>query len=249
MELYYIRHAQSTNNALWTATGTTQVRSHDPELTEIGLKQAEVTAEFLARTDSAAQGGWAYTLQNRAGFGLTHLHCSLMVRAVATGSIIANRLGLPLHAWVNWHEVGGLYLDDEEKGRVPYPGYGRAYFAEKYPALVVPETLSEAGWWGKPFEEDADRPARARAVVAELLERYGQTDARVGIISHGGFYKFFLAAIYNLPSSALSLDHILPVDHTMNNCAISRFVFEHGKWPYITYQNRAEHLPNELLTV
>ena len=241
MHLYYIRHAQSTNNALWTATGTTKVRSHDPELTPTGLRQAKATAEFLAASDGSVNG-WAYDLQNRSGFGLTHLYCSLMVRAVATGSVIASRLGLPLHAWVNWHEVGGLYLDDDEKGRVPYPGYGRSYFAEKYPALVVPETLGEAGWWGKPFEEDADRPARGRAVLAELLERYGQTDARVGIISHGGFYNYFLAAVYDLPSSAL------PADHMMNNCAISRFVFEPDHRPYISYQNRADHLPNELLT-
>ncbi len=242
MQLYYIRHAQSTNNASWSATGSDKVRSHDPELTDIGLKQAELTAEFLARTDPTAQGGWAHDLQNRAGFFLTHLHCSLMVRAVATGSIIANRLGLPLHAWVDWHEEGGLYLDDEAKGeRIPYPGYGRSYFAEKYPALIVPETLGDEGWWGKPFEEDADRPARGRRVVAELLERYGHTDARVGIVSHGGFYNHFLAAIYGLPGPTL------PVRHAMNNCALSRVVFDDR--PYIAYQNRAEHLPNELLTV
>jgi 2,3-bisphosphoglycerate-dependent phosphoglycerate mutase len=243
MHLYYIRHAQSTNNALWADTGAEQGRSHDPELTPVGLRQAEVTAEYLARTDPTAAEDARY-LHNRAGFFLTHLHCSLMVRAVATGSVIANRLGLPLHAWVDWHEEGGLYLEDEAKGeRVGYPGYGRAYFAEKYPALVVPETLGEDGWWGKPFEEAADRPARARRVLAELLERYGQTDARVAIVSHGGFYNHFLAAIYGLPGPGM------PVYHAMSNCAISRFVFEPERRPFIAYQNRADHLPNELLTV
>lgn len=233
MYLYYIRHAQSTNNAIWAATGAEQGRSHDPELTEIGLQQAEATAECLSRTDPTAAGG-ARDMQNRAGFGLTHLHCSLMVRAVATGSIIANRLGLPLHAWVDWHEEGGLYLEDAAKGeRVGYPGYGRAYFAEKYPVLVVPETLGAEGWWGKPFEADTDRPARARRVLAELLARYGQTDARVGIISHGGFYNHFLAAIYGLPDP-------MPVAHAMNNCAISRFVFEPERRPFIAYQNRGK---------
>ena len=244
MQLIYIRHAQSTNNAIWTSSGKEVGRSHDPELTAIGLQQAELTAEFLARTDDTAQGGWAHDLQNRAGFGITHLHCSLMVRAVATGSVIANRLGLPLHAWVDWHEEGGLYLEDEAKGgeRVGYPGYGRSYFAEKYPALVVPETLGEEGWWGKPFEENADRPARARRVFAVLMERYGHTDAHVGIVSHGGFYNHFLAAVYGVSETAL------PVRHAMNNCAISRFVFQ-ADWPFIAYQNRAEHLPNDLLTV
>jgi 2,3-bisphosphoglycerate-dependent phosphoglycerate mutase len=243
MQLFYIRHAQSTNNAIWTTTGKDVGRSHDPEVTETGRKQAEATAELLARADPSVPTDWAHQVQNRGGFGLTHLHCSLMVRAVATGSIIASRLGLPLHAWVDWHEEGGLYLDDEAKGeRVPYPGYGRSYFAEKYPALVVPETLDDNGWWGKPFEEDADRPARGRRVLAELKERYGGTDARVGIISHGGFYNHFLAAIYGLPGPSM------PVRHAMNNCALSRFVFE-PEWSYIAYQNRADHLPNDLLTV
>ena len=241
MQLYYIRHAQSTNNAIWAATGAEQGRSHDPELTEIGLRQAEATAEFLSRTGPAAAD--ARDVQNRAGFGLTHLHCSLMVRAVATGAIIAARLGLPVHAWVDWHEEGGLYLDDLVKGeRVGYPGYGRAYFAEKYPVLVMPETLGDAGWWGKPFEDETDRPARARRVLADLLERYGQTDARVGIVSHGGFYNHFLAAIMGLPER-------MPVFHAMNNCAISRFVFEPERRTFIAYQNRADWLPNELLTV
>lgn len=244
MQLIYIRHAQSLNNAHWTATGTTKLRSHDPELTEIGVRQAETTADFLAGGDPSLPDTWALQLQNRGGFGLTHLHCSLMVRAVHTGSIIASRLGLPLHAWVDWHEEGGLYLDDEAKGeRVGYPGYGRAYFAEHYPTLIVPETLTDEGWWGKPFEEDADRPGRARRVVAELKERYGGTDAVVGIVSHGGFYNHFLAAIYGVPGPTL------PVRHAMNNCALSRFVFDDKHPPYIAYQNRTDHLPNELLTV
>jgi 2,3-bisphosphoglycerate-dependent phosphoglycerate mutase len=242
MQLLYIRHAQSINNALWSATGNVVGRSHDPEITEVGRRQAEVTAELLARTDPTVPDTWAHKAQNRAGFGLTHLHCSLMLRSVMTGTIIASRLGLPLHAWVDWHEEGGMYLDDEIKGRIGYPGYGRSYFQEHYPALVLPETLDEGGWWGKPFEEDADRPARARRVVADLKERYGGTDARVAVISHGGFYNHFLAAIYGLPGPAL------PVRHVMNNCALSRFVFE-KEWSYIAYQNRADHLPNELLTV
>ena len=38
MELYLIRHGQSTNNLLATAEG----RSHDPPLTETGQRQAEL---------------------------------------------------------------------------------------------------------------------------------------------------------------------------------------------------------------
>ncbi|HLV36213.1 MAG TPA: histidine phosphatase family protein, partial [Spirillospora sp.] len=44
MEVYLIRHGQSVNNALGSPAG----RSHDPELTEIGFRQAEILAAHLA---------------------------------------------------------------------------------------------------------------------------------------------------------------------------------------------------------
>ena len=110
MQLYFIRHAQSTNNALYAAGNGAGVRSHDPALTELGRHQAECLAEFLAKANPNTPTGQADP-QNRAGFGLTHLYCSLMSRAVATGTVVAARLALPLRAWVDWHEEGGLYLD------------------------------------------------------------------------------------------------------------------------------------------
>ena len=47
MEIYLIRHGQSSNNALGTADG----RSKDPSLTEIGFQQAAITATYLANAD------------------------------------------------------------------------------------------------------------------------------------------------------------------------------------------------------
>ena len=49
MELYLIRHGQSTNNARWeTLDGRSTVPVSDPTLTEKGVRQAELLAEFLA---------------------------------------------------------------------------------------------------------------------------------------------------------------------------------------------------------
>jgi 2,3-bisphosphoglycerate-dependent phosphoglycerate mutase len=239
MQLYFIRHGQSTNNALWVATGADAGRSHDPELTEVGRRQAELLAEHLGASQPTVVTDHRDS-QNRAGYGLTHLYCSLMLRAVQTGLVLANRLALPLHAWIDWHEEGGLYLDDEAGERVGLPGYGRAAFAEKYPALVLPESVGDDGWWNRPFEAGPDRPARARRVLAELLQRHGQTEDRVAVISHGGFYNHFLAAIYGATER-------LKVGHLMNNCALSRFQFEPER-VVIVYQNRASYLPTELVT-
>src|SRR3989304_4080964 len=115
MQFYFIRHGQSANNLLWDRTGASKGRSHDPELTDLGRRQAEVLAQFLKRSDPAA-GVNGRDTQNVAGFNLTHLYTSLMIRAVATADILAGVLGLLPVAWVDVHEGGGIYIDDEETG-------------------------------------------------------------------------------------------------------------------------------------
>ena len=47
MQLYFIRHGQSENNARWMSTGSHRWRSEDPGLTEVGQQQAEILAQFL----------------------------------------------------------------------------------------------------------------------------------------------------------------------------------------------------------
>src|SRR5258708_19261631 len=165
MQLYFIRHAQSANNALFAAGKGVDVRGHDPALTELGRRQAGCLAEYLARFNPAARTDTVDS-QNRAGFGLTHLYCSLMLRAVATGTAVARRLGLPLHAWLDWHEEGGLYLDGEGGERLPSAGPGRADFARDYPDLVLPVSLDDAGSWPTPLQHDAPRPRPAPRALA-----------------------------------------------------------------------------------
>jgi 2,3-bisphosphoglycerate-dependent phosphoglycerate mutase len=241
MQLYYIRHGESTNNRLYRETGGEIGRAHDPELTAIGVRQAEQVANFLARTPPRVETD-RFDTQNRNGFRLTHVYTSLMMRAVSTGAVIAGRLGLPLHAWVDLHEEGGLFTTDEATGeRVGQPGYGRPYFTEKYPALVLPETLGDEGWWRQGFEAAEVRTARAQRVLGELLERHGGTDDRVAFISHGGFYNHLLAAVFGLAAP-------LPVGHLLNNCALSRLAFPREGSPLILYQNRLDYLPDELVT-
>ena len=122
MQLYFIRHAQSENNALWMRTRSGEGRLADPALTRAGWRQARLLAKFLAQNHAAARTtGW--DSQNRGGFGLTHLYCSLMRRAAATGSEIAQALDLPLIGWADIHERGGIYLKDEDSGEmVGLPG-------------------------------------------------------------------------------------------------------------------------------
>ena len=113
MQLYYIRHCQSENNALWDLTGGEFERNPDPELTEVGRQQAVHLANFLTQSGHGKPID-QWDTQNREGFGLTHIYTSLMVRAVATGLVVSKALGIPLNAFPDIHESGGIYLDDPE---------------------------------------------------------------------------------------------------------------------------------------
>jgi 2,3-bisphosphoglycerate-dependent phosphoglycerate mutase len=240
MQFYFIRHGQSENNALWKRTGSSEGRSIDPELTEIGRQQSEILAQFLRRSDPELVVNGRDS-QNVAGFGITHLYSSLMVRAVATGTAIARALDLPLVAWGDVHERGGIYLKDEETDeRIGQPGHHRAYFEAHYPELVLPDSLGEAGWWNRPCEEPEQTLPRAQRFWRDLMERHGHTDDRVAVVSHGGFYNDLLAVILNLPERERYW-------FALKNAAISRIDFDQESIGLV-YLNRVDFLPKELVT-
>lgn len=237
MQLYFIRHAQSANNKLYDETGSWNGRDTDPELTEVGHQQAQRLAEHLACVHGE-------TLErddlNRQAFGITHLYSSLMMRAVMTGTYIAAALDLPLIAWEDLHEIGGIFILHENGEQEGQPGKTRADLAARFPNLILPETLGEGGWWNRPHETIEQQLSRARRFVRDLNERHGKTDDRVAIVSHGGFYNFFLTALLGTtPGDGFWF--------SINNTAITRLDFrEEGV--ALTYANRLEHLPAELIT-
>ncbi len=248
MQLYFIRHGQSENNARWMSTRSAKGRTEDPGLTEAGRHQAKFLAQFLSQAgptlrqapDTAVTGDDRDT-QNTAGFGLTHLYSSLMLRAVTTGTIIANALDLPLVAWEDIHEWGGIYLRDEQTDEpIGLPGRNHAYFERHFPDLVLPDSLGDDGWWNRPYEEPELRLPRARRVLRDLIERHGHTDDRVAVVSHGGFYNYLLAAILKLPGRE-------GFWFVLNNAGISRIDFNEEETG-LSYLNRADFLPKELIT-
>jgi 2,3-bisphosphoglycerate-dependent phosphoglycerate mutase len=246
MQLYFIRHAQSENNALWDLTGASVGRSMDPELTEPGKRQAEILARWLS--EDKLQLSYSNDaeqifpdLHNRRGYGLTHLYCSLMLRAVCTGRTLARALELPLLAWPDWHEGGGIYLEDEETGELKgQPGKPRSFFEKEFPELVIPDWLGEEGWWNRPFEVRSQRWERAQRVVEELTARHAESDDRVGIVSHGGFFNYFVKTL-------LGIDQMEGFWFLTNNASITRFDFDAGEVRMV-YLNRVDHLPEELIT-
>jgi 2,3-bisphosphoglycerate-dependent phosphoglycerate mutase len=240
MRLYYIRHGQSENNARWKRLGSNMGRTEDPELTAVGRKQAECLAAFLHQQKPQATDEADDSLDVNA-FDLTHLYCSMMVRAVATAAPIARALDLPLAAWPDLHETGGIFLQDPETGEyVGLPGRNRAYFQTHYPDLLLPNALDGEGWWNRPFEDYVERTPRAERVFHDLVIKHGQTDDRVALVSHGGFYNYLLSVILGVPRSEV-------LWFSLNNAGITRLDFDDLR-VRVRYMNRTGFLPCELIT-
>lgn len=259
MQLLFIRHGQSQNNRLYDQTGGYAGRQEDADLTEIGHAQAKVVAAWLRDGDGGAQhvsitrNADAPRPAVRAGdapqgagvYGITHLYTSLMRRAVGTAGAIAEALGLAPIALPDAHETGGIYMDDPHTGaKIGRPGLGRSELAARFPTLVLPDGLNDAGWWrSRPMETDEERYPRAQRVLQFLLSAHGPDD-RVALVSHGDFFNYLVAAALCVPRPEQAWI-------IMNNCAASRLDFTgnpNAPFVDIAFVNRSHYLPAPLVT-
>lgn len=186
MRFVLIRHGQSANNLLWEQTGDSVGRHHDPELTELGHRQAARLAE------TAAEGAlpWA----------ITQLHTSLMTRAVQTAAPLADALDLPLQGHVDAHETGGVFIEDDGGVRTAHRGATSAALLAASNRLVLPEGLDPEGWFTGPVDaDDAWNDERARQVVVGLRERHEDDDV-VALVTHGAFFQHLFRALLGISS-------------------------------------------------
>ncbi|GAB4573069.1 MAG: histidine phosphatase family protein [Anaerolineae bacterium] len=239
MQLYLIRHGQSANNAIDVADEPAfrLLRHHDPELTDLGHEQAARLAEYLA-------GGNAHDRQ----FAITHLYTSPMRRALATTRPIAEALGLTPQVWVDIHEAGGMFLDQEDGTVVGYPGIGRAEVAALYPGWVLPPELTDEGWWA-PERGEETRPEsfeRARRVAGELLALWrAEPEASVALVSHGAFLDRLIRMLIGHAPTSMEDYHLAYVHH---NTGLSRINLTERWGIHIHWLNRVEHLPEGMLS-
>ena len=241
MELYIIRHGQSTNNAL------TDMRDRvmDPPLTELGHRQARAVAQHLASgvnpEMSVGVSEEDTSVRRRHGYGITRIYCSAMHRALQTAHPIGEALGIAPEVWVDIHEHGGIYLDyDDDRGLVGYPGKTRSEILTEFPGYILPDGVTEAGWWNRDHEDWPGCQGRAIRVAGELRELAQQVGAheRVAMVSHGGFINALLKALLNhLPSPEIFYHHF--------NTAITRLDFRPEGRLSVRYLNRIPHLSPE----
>lgn len=244
MQLFIIRHAQSVNNDIYARTGGSKGRLPDPPLTDLGWRQAARLADYLARPLSPQQSDPL----NHLGFGLTHLYCSLMQRSVETATAVADATDLPLVAWEEIHEYGGIFEEEESSGkRIGLPGPNRAFFETHFPHLTLPERLGEDGWWNRPVEPREQALARAEVFVAGLLERHGDMPDRVAIITHGGFSYGLMHALFGFQPVNNRYNREAEVWFKFSNTSITRVDIDR-RGISLAYQNRLAHLTPDLLS-
>ena len=242
MQLYFVRHGQSSNNHLAATTGSEVGRSDDPVLTDTGIQQAHAAARYLSRRSGSSPDDLK-SLLNLDGFGITHLYCSLMVRAVHTATIIGDALGINPVGWEDAHEVGGIYLENERGEKAGQPGKNQAYFDQHFPRFQYPAQLGADGWHvARHYEDDQAGRARAERWLIELVDRHGKTNHQVAVVSHGAFFVHFMRSLLRIPKVA---GHDIWM--ALANCSISRVDFsEHN--PVVLYVNRFDYLPTGLVT-
>jgi bisphosphoglycerate-dependent phosphoglycerate mutase len=102
MQLYFIRHGQSINNA--NTSNETYKEHSDPYLTEIGKQQAKFLAAFLKERQTITDPD-LWNSQNRHGFGFTHIYASLMERATPKP-----RPTLPAHWGMSLFQHGWIFM-------------------------------------------------------------------------------------------------------------------------------------------
>jgi 2,3-bisphosphoglycerate-dependent phosphoglycerate mutase len=236
VELYIIRHGQSTNNAL----ADSQDRVCDPPLTELGRKQADILAHHLAA--GARVTPWERDLDQGSGYGITQLYCSPMWRSLETAQSIERTLGLAPTVWVDIHERGGIWLDHGEAGGVVgYPGTTHSEILAAFPRFILPESITERGWWHHQGQEDRSACDGRAIRVAETMRAWAASDERIALVSHGAFIDALLKALfYQLPNHHMYYHHL--------NAAISWLIFRPDGHLDVEYLNRVDHIPPELVS-
>jgi 2,3-bisphosphoglycerate-dependent phosphoglycerate mutase len=235
MRILFIRHAQSTNNLLWDQTGSSDGRSSDPTLTELGNQQARALCENFTRYLILHDENQIPQSKN------IYLYSSLMWRSLQTAQPIAEKYGLPLLGLRDLHEVGGVYLKDPETElNVGLPGKKPSELKLTYPDLQFVQKVDEEGWYNQPYELDEQAHTRAQRLVNWLMEKHYYTDDVVILVSHGAFFNYFMTKLLRINPPYYGW-------FVMNNTGVTAIEVDNDQ-VYVLFTNRLDHLPVNLIS-
>lgn len=246
MKLYLVRHGQSANNAIWLGTDHVDGRSSDPEITDIGHRQAALVGDHLAQSGNEPRQH-PFIKNSPPDFGLTHVYCSLMTRSILTAEYIASRCNLPLLVVPDIFEQSGIYELDSAGVMQGLPGPGRDYFESRFPDVVLPKCVDENGWWNRPAETTGEFLARVKRIIGNIRREHADSDDCVAMIVHGDFMDQFINELMGVQRHQHNYQNDWVANWTFHNTSISRIDFVNGSHT-VVYLNRIDHLPVDLIT-
>ncbi len=238
MKLLLIRHGQSANNALAGNHLPVDSQFPDPELTELGQRQAGLLAK--AFHDEL----------------LPHpsvLLCSPMTRAVQTCAPLADELDLPIQLETQAHEVGGIFQGVQ---RTPgaYLGASRGELAGISDRLVFNDDIRDEGWYrmGSQVETPSEGQGRGKRLYRSILERYGNTDGIVALVCHEWISNYLIRASLGLTDPEGEPDPWFSIANTGTTFIQTGLPlpgpYEGGGTAMIWWIGRFDHLPAEQLS-
>lgn len=239
MKLFFVRHGQSRNNYMYVKNQSYRGRVADPEITDAGRKQMTLSGKFLKRclfegkTNNGVQTGHKMKTN---GF----LYCSLLERSIQSGVILSEQLDLPLMVNVDIHENGGMFdYFEENNERIGSPGRTKEEILEKYPTLIMPDSINSGSWWNKPFEDIKKSRMRAYRLIDELTKNHPNSSDLVIWVSHGDFYNTFIQCLISIKRDDVWFE--------LYNGAVTLIEFETDGIK-IVYDNFFGFLPDNLIT-
>lgn len=244
--LYLVRHAQSENNVVWHGSDYHPDRTPDPEITELGHRQAETLGQHLAHPQAEPRQN-PLVAATESHFGLTHVYCSLMTRSIVTAEYIAGACDLELQALPDIFEKHGIYDVGADGNMKGLPGPGRDYFEQRFAQLKLPQDFNDEGWWNRPVEDESAFLSRMQTVVDDIRQRLAESDECIALIAHGDFIDQFVNELMGVVRHQPNYDNHWVANWTFHNTSISRIDFVNGSHN-VVYLNRIDHLPNDLVT-
>lgn len=219
MDIYLIRHGQSTENR-----GDAPVIY--PPLTDLGREQARCAARALQ------------------GIGIDRLYCSPMRRNLLTAAIIGSALRLAPHVLVELCEYGGIWSRVEDGEPVQRTGMSRAQILDECRDAVLPDAVTDRGWWFHHFSGDDDALAsfsrRNALAVWQALRRHGESE-RIAVVGHGRSGSVLISTLFGIPTDR---GYARFGEH---NCAISHIAITREQ-TRLVYLNRTDHLSPDMVT-
>ena len=242
LNVYFVRHAESQNNALHKTVKNKaeymRLRSSDPKLSKIGEKQAEALKFKMARE---VQNG------SKVSMWVSPLHRTLLTaqptaKALNIKPIVDTEL---FELYGCFQQVNGL--------QVPFPGKTREEISIEFPYYDTRSVRAD-GWYAtKDFETHEECVVRASRLVRRLRKevRRLQTteddthdEHNIIIVSHGNFLSEVLKSILGTSNdvgyscgnasvtkltlmcdefgdTALSVGYIFAVDHLESDSLIT----------------------------